>query len=290
MNSSDYSRERATSPWMLGASVLIHGLLILALVVVSTAVVKPKPPERPIVTVTPVAPPGPPAPVILEPKATKEPEAVSLERLERVDPPERAEPAKRTTVTTKKVASKPADTIPITKNKRKPKTVAEVPKKEPKKQPPKKQEDPEDHLKKRLKALQEKVNTQKHQTASETQPPNSKDTKRNGAFGREAASGLTDEQLARWYNGMREKINAHWSVFQENRAMDRKTVVGVQIADDGTLLNARVDESSGDPVFDTSAMRAVHQAAPFPPVPPRIREKIRQEGGLALSFRPGGIQ
>ncbi len=295
MNLSVYNRERATSPWMLGASALIHGLLILALVVVSTAFVKDrKPKEPPIMTVKPVAPPGPPVPMVLPTKSSEEQQAVGLEHLERVIARDEAEPVKRHRVATETVSSKPPKVIPIKPRKRKPKTVATIPKtvakKQPKKQPPKKREDPQDYLNKKLEALRKKVARERPRTTSAKHPANTNDAKRSGQFGRDAASGLTDEQLARWFSGMREKINAHWSVFQENRFIDRKTVVGVQIADDGTLLNAVVDKSSGDPVFDRSAMRAVYQAAPFPPVPPSIREKIRQEGGLALKFAAGGMQ
>ncbi|MDQ7781475.1 MAG: energy transducer TonB [Desulfomonilaceae bacterium] len=290
MNSSVYTLERAASPWMLGASVIVHGFLILGLVLVSTGVFKPpKPPEKPITNVTLVAPPGPPAPLKIQSEATKEPQSVASEQIQRVVAPDKAESRKRSTVAAKTVASKPPETIPVKKRKRKPKPV-ELPKEEPKKEPPKKREDPQNYLKERLKAIGERVKRKNPQTASVTPPATANDATRPGAFGHEADADLTHEQLAQWFNGIRAKVNAHWTVFQDGRTVDRVTVVGVQIADNGKLLGAAVDESSGDPVFDRSAMRAVFQADPFPPVPPKIREKIRQEGGLALRFTPGGMQ
>jgi TonB family protein len=68
------------------------------------------------------------------------------------------------------------------------------------------------------------------------------------------------------------------------------TVIGVKIADNGRLMDASVDKSSGDQVFDRSAMRAVFQAAPFPPIPSELKEKISKAGGLALRFTPKGMQ
>jgi TonB family protein len=51
-----------------------------------------------------------------------------------------------------------------------------------------------------------------------------------------------------------------------------------------------VNESSGDEVFDKSALRAVFQADPFPAVPTEVMGKIRKAGGLALRFTPKGMQ
>ncbi len=288
MNLAVYKQERATSPRMLGASALIHGLLILALFVVSSAAVKPPKPAEPVVTnVKLVAPPGPPAPVILQPEPTTEPQTVTPEDLEATSARDDAEPPERRTVEAKTLASKPVERIRVKKRNRKIQRVAEVPKKKPKKPPRKKREDPEEYLKKKLAALKDKLKDKKPSTQ---RPPNPNDAKPPGGFGTDEEAKLTDEQLALWFSGMRDKISAHWSVFQENRAMKRVTEVGIRLADDGQLLHAGVDKSSGDPVFDRSAMRAVRQAAPFPPVPPNVRERIRQSGGLALRFTPGGIQ
>jgi TonB family protein len=72
--------------------------------------------------------------------------------------------------------------------------------------------------------------------------------------------------------------------------LERITIVGVRIADNGRLMDASVDESSGDQVFDRSAIRAVFQAAPFPPIPSELKEKISRAGGLALRFTSKGMQ
>ena len=72
--------------------------------------------------------------------------------------------------------------------------------------------------------------------------------------------------------------------------LDKIAVIGVQIAEDGKLVDASIDSSSGDKLFDNSALRAIFHAAPFPPIPQEVTDKIRQSGGLALRFTPGGMQ
>jgi hypothetical protein len=44
--------------------------------------------------------------------------------------------------------------------------------------------------------------------------------------------------------------------------------------------NVAVDESSGDELFDKSAMRRILQGAPFPALPCEAAEKIRDAGGM----------
>ena len=66
--------------------------------------------------------------------------------------------------------------------------------------------------------------------------------------------------------------------------------MGIKLAEDGRLIDARLDRASGDVVLDRSALRAVAQANPFPAVPTEVAEKIRQEGGLALEFTVRGMK
>ncbi|HMK35436.1 MAG TPA: energy transducer TonB [Desulfomonilaceae bacterium] len=155
---------------------------------------------------------------------------------------------------------------------------------EKKKDITKKKEDPKTFLEQRLAAIRTEVETKKAQTASaQTQEPGSGG--RNGQRNGEGA----DEDLQRWFNGVKSRVNSHWSLM-DPKQMEKFTVIGVKIAENGELINASVDESSGDQVFDRSAMRAVMQAAPFPPLPPQAKAKISQAGGLALRFTPRGAQ
>lgn len=59
-------------------------------------------------------------------------------------------------------------------------------------------------------------------------------------------------------------IDAQW---QRPNMGEVKAVIHFEIARDGSISNVRVAESSGYNSFDFSALRAVQNAAPFPPLP-----------------------
>ena len=103
-------------------------------------------------------------------------------------------------------------------------------------------------------------------------------------------SAETSRELTHWLELVRERLNNHWSVFRDDWSPGKLTRISVDIADDGTLRRASIRQSSGDQVFDRSAMRAAYRAAPYPVVPAAVREQIRAQGGLVLRFTPGGIR
>lgn len=125
---------------------------------------------------------------------------------------------------------------------------------------------------------------------------NSEKSKNMGRSGLDTPAGAgsgsqTNAEIARWFEAVRNRINSHWSVLgEESKAPAKATIISVQLSDDGRLLEASIDSGSGDTFFDSSAMRAIYQSAPFPPMSPEISAKIRAEGGLALRFTPGGLQ
>jgi TonB family protein len=64
---------------------------------------------------------------------------------------------------------------------------------------------------------------------------------------------------------MQNKIAAHWSPgFISGEAV---TIVYFRIIRSGTIVGARVEESSGIPFYDQTALRAVLEASPLPPLP-----------------------
>ncbi len=147
-------------------------------------------------------------------------------------------------------------------------------------------EEPKDFLEKRLAQIRSDVEKKRKEQSPSRESSESAGSPKGGA----AKGPALNEDFVRWFEDVRGRINAHWSLFGDNRKMEKFAVIGVKLAEDGRLIDATVDETSGDPVFDKSAMRAVFLASPFPPMPREIREKIKQAGGLALRFSPGGIQ
>jgi colicin import membrane protein len=149
---------------------------------------------------------------------------------------------------------------------------------------------PETRIEQRLAAIRQNVESRRKdsQSHSAADAPQHSQTSTGSVRGQRGEPG--ELELIRWLDQVRSQVNSHWSLLRDGQHQPTVTVIGVRISDEGHLIEASVEESSGDQVLDRSAMRAVHQAAPFPPIPPVVKEKIRTEGGLALRFTPGGIQ
>jgi colicin import membrane protein len=291
MTSSSPRSPTAASPWGLLLSVSLHGLAFLAIVILSFSVSKvTKPVEDTISRVTLVEAKES-APVAEQMQGSPaETSKVLPEVLTQPELPGKAE-KHRATLEARTVASQSRDVIRIKKRKkpaRRVEAAKEPDKKKPQPETAKKKEDSQSYLKKRLAALRQEVENKKTDAApvkpsqGSAQIPGRLDGKQGGQSG--------DENSARWFNEVRTGINSHWSVLGEDRQFEGVTIVGVRIADDGRLIDASIDESSRDQVFDRSALRAVVQAAPFPPIPPELKEKISKAGGLAFRFTPKGMQ
>lgn len=80
-------------------------------------------------------------------------------------------------------------------------------------------------------------------------------------------------------------MKASWILPEEVVASgeDLLAVVVVRIGRDGGLLDIKMEESSGNKLFDQSCLRAVKKAAPFPPLPEDYPQRYME---LGLRFRP----
>lgn len=284
----------AASPLMLMFSVSIHGLFFVALILASFLLPSPiKPIENGIRNVKLVEPNA--VALSLEkvqrgPVKTRDVEAESV--VEESSAPEEVYEAKKEVAELKVIHSNPADTIRVNRRTRSLQKVEQpkpLPQKNPDAEATKKKTDVQDFLEKRLASIRKEVETRKTDASSSSSAKrsnNSEVSERNGS----KSGAVPSDDLVQWLDVVRNRINSHWSVFGDARKLERFTVIGVRIDDDGRLVDTSVDESSGDPIFDRSAVRAVIQASPFPPIPVEVREKIRKAGGLALRFTPGGIQ
>ncbi len=275
---------------MLLVSCLLHGLFLLAIIVgIPWLTGLSEPPKEKITKVKLVdQTASPPAPEKLDPASAtfSQPAAASSEepRLASAIP---VSPPKETI---KPLAPKiaPAEQLTLKKRKTPPKRVSPKPRKktdQPPATPAERNPDPQSVIDRRLAAI--RADLEKHGSRLST-PGNDLGTSDSPEGSNRGADG--EETLARWIDEVRRRINARWSVFEPERRISTQTVIGLKIADDGSIIHAAVDQSSGDQVFDRSALRAVYQAAPFPPVPPEVRERIQTAGGLALRFAPGGMQ
>jgi TonB family protein len=75
---------------------------------------------------------------------------------------------------------------------------------------------------------------------------------------------VSDFPFAWYLSAIHRKVTDRW----EGRALPgRQPVVTFEIGRDGQLSNVAVKDSSGNPSYDRTAMRAIAEAAPFPRLP-----------------------
>jgi colicin import membrane protein len=283
----------AASPRMLLISASLHALFLFGIVILSFSMTKwPAPKDEVVSKVRLVnAESGPPVIEKAQQGPIKAPSALPREDVDAhmATPMERE--STRQTLETAAVNLAHKDVIPLRKRK-KPAEHVEPPKKPDTKKPDeataKKKESPQTFLEKRLASIRK--NVENRQTDAPPSSPGAADSQISGRNGSREGGAVAQEELLRWLEEVRNRINSRWLVFGDLRQVPRLTVIGVKIGDNGRLIDATVNESSGDEVFDKSALRAVFQADPFPAASTEVMGKIRKAGGLALRFTPKGMQ
>jgi TonB family protein len=275
----------AASFWMIAASLLLHALFIsLAVVVSYWTFVPPHKPVEVSIPVTIVQEPGLPDAEKIEHVSAPADEPPPLEHSVEPEPGFKAVESIRETVDHTEVRKAPKEAITLSKRKRQPLKV-EPPKEPAKAEAKKKEEDPAALLEKRYADLQKQVEKKKRENLDT--PGNRQST---GSQGNSSQSGHGEEELSRWLALVKQRSQAYFSVIGESPDPNQVTVIGIKISDSGALIDASIRTSSGDRLFDQSAMQAVRQASPYPPPSAEVKEKIKQAGGLALRFTSRGIQ
>lgn len=80
-----------------------------------------------------------------------------------------------------------------------------------------------------------------------------------------------------YYSMVVNKIKQQW-IFPESIDKDLLAIITIRIAKDGSITINRMEKSSGNTLFDRSALRAISKASPLPPPP--------QEMEIGVRFRP----
>lgn len=77
-----------------------------------------------------------------------------------------------------------------------------------------------------------------------------------------------------WYAELvRQRIAQNWHTNGlDVRSQSSPAIVSFTILHDGTVREPRILQSSGNPTIDNTALRAVYDANPLPPLPPQISE------------------
>ncbi|HMF76504.1 MAG TPA: cell envelope integrity protein TolA [Bryobacteraceae bacterium] len=72
---------------------------------------------------------------------------------------------------------------------------------------------------------------------------------------------------------IRQRIAEKWQTNGlDVRSQSAPAIVSFDISREGGIRNPRIAQSSGNPTIDNTALRAVYDASPLPPLPPQISE------------------
>lgn len=85
---------------------------------------------------------------------------------------------------------------------------------------------------------------------------------------------------------IQSKIGERWSPPRAAAAGGERVIVLFEIQRDGQVREPTVERSSGNALYDQSALRAITEASPFPPLPPEFKaSSLRVHFGF--EFTPG---
>lgn len=96
-------------------------------------------------------------------------------------------------------------------------------------------------------------------------------------------SAATEAEVGRYTDMIRSRIR-HNIVMPPDVSPKAEVVFKVTLLPDGSVLNAVIQKSSGNPVYDEATERAIYQAQPLPlPTDPLLKKQFRV---LNLTIRP----
>jgi TonB family protein len=71
-----------------------------------------------------------------------------------------------------------------------------------------------------------------------------------------------------WYlRQVLQKVQGQWQRQNQINEPNQKPMVLVEIQRDGSIRTPKIDQSSGNALYDQAALRAIVEASPFPPLP-----------------------
>jgi TonB family protein len=82
------------------------------------------------------------------------------------------------------------------------------------------------------------------------------------------------DYLARWQSYVEQYGNSHYPEIALRNKLRGDLRLLVAVNKDGTLHEVIIRQSSGSPKLDQEAIKLVHQAAPFEPLPPEIAQDV----------------
>jgi colicin import membrane protein len=77
-----------------------------------------------------------------------------------------------------------------------------------------------------------------------------------------------------YYSKIRDEIWQEW-VYPDTGQKDLETIISIRIMKDGIVSVQKIEKSSGNPLFDSSAIKAITKASPLPPPPYEMEIGVR---------------
>lgn len=92
---------------------------------------------------------------------------------------------------------------------------------------------------------------------------------------------VSDFPFTYYLRQIQQKVSEKWTPPAQSTEPVRRAVILFEIARDGKIAASRVEKSSGNVWYDQSALRAVLDATPFPPLPQEFQaESLRVHFGF----------
>ena len=186
-----------------------------------------------------------------------------------------AVPAAKSPGESKAVVAKAAprpQPAPAPKEKPKPKPKADTkvlpkqaPKAVPKKKPQPRPEQPTEELE--LDDALDRLRGELGETAEPTVHELLEAANQSGPRASDATGSQSDGEVDEWRGAVQRHVRKRWITPPEFLNRGLKTLLAVMLTSDGTVLNVRIERSSGDPFADDNAVRALRKASPLPPPP-----------------------
>lgn len=94
---------------------------------------------------------------------------------------------------------------------------------------------------------------------------------------------LSNEELFKYIDVLKTYIKKYWSMPNWFYTEGLSTIISLNLKEDGGINDTKIYKSSGNDYFDTCAIKAIKDAAPFPS-PPKTLLEIADNDGLLITF------
>lgn len=141
-----------------------------------------------------------------------------------------------------------------------------------------------DGLDKRIESIRKDILSRTNGGAGGVNAPGSSGPQTNAGGNAGLRGASLESNYPAYYSAINERVQSNWAFPEARDARAMSVIVSIRINRDGRLLDAWVEKTSGNSLFDESLLNAVKKASPFPALPDGFPDKFLETG---LRFCPG---